>query len=133
MEKPREKKKYRIYYNPQDMRWAEFVHPDGSGVTKISLISLTSEHPISLEEIKAAKHKSVRYPTATPDLHLAHQEEKDILNLASKKNKKARKIREIRADSKTRITPDNSTDSEGFNSGIDYAHLPDYAVKRDGS
>jgi len=133
MEKPREKKEYRIYYNPQDMRWAEFVHPDGSGVTKISLISLTSEYPISLEEIKAAKQKSARYPAATPDLHLAHQQEKEILGAASKKNKKARKTREIRADNKARSTPADLTDSEGFSSSIDYTHLPDYAVKRDDS
>ncbi|ATX80693.1 putative transposase [Mariprofundus aestuarium] len=126
-EKPRERKKYRIYYDPLDMRRADFVHPDGSGVSKIALISLSSEGPISLVELKSAKIRSSRYPEATPDLHLAHQEEKTILQEAAKKNKKARKILEQRADSKSRAQADGSHKGNGFGSGIDYSRLPDWA------
>lgn len=129
MEKPREKKKYRIYYNPQDMRWAEFIHPDGSGVTKISLISLSSPLPISLEEINAAKKRSSRYPTATSDLHLAHKQEKEILAEAAKKNKKARKTLETRFDNLSRSDSNNSTKPEGIDSEIDYTNVPGYATK----
>jgi len=126
-EKPSKKETYRIYYDPVDMRWADFVHPDGSGTSKVSLISLVSEHPISLEEIKAAKQKSVRYPAATPDLHLAHQQEKEILEEASKKNKKARKSRETRADNKNRNVSNSLSEPEALNSSIDYTRVPDYA------
>ncbi len=126
-EKARERKKYRVYYDPLDMRRADFVHPDGSGVSKISLISLTSESPISLEELKAAKKKSARYPKATPDLHLSYQDEKAVLQEAAKKNKKARKMLEQRADSKSRAQADDLHEGEGFGSGIDYSRLPDWA------
>lgn len=131
-EKPREKKKYKVFYDPLDMRWAYFTHPDNSGVTKIPLLSITSEHSITLEEIKAAKKKSSRYPAANADLHLAHKLESAILEEASKKNKKARKLRERRADKKASFEPkDTEADQESLTSPIDYTKVPDYATKGD--
>jgi len=133
LEKLRKKEKYRVHYDPLDMRWAYFVHPDGSGMTKLSLINLTSAHPISLEEIKSAKKKSSRYPRATPDLHLAHQQETELLNEASKKNKKARKLLELRLDSRLRSGESDSNEVSSFDSSLDYEGLPDYVLKDDDS
>jgi len=131
MEKTNEGKKYKVYYDPLDMRWADFVHPDGSGITKLSIIGFSSEQPITLRELNAAKGKSVRYPTPTPDLHLAHQQEKEILENAAKKNKKARKELELRSDAKSRQRRGNKNKGEEFNSDIDYSYLPEWAKKDD--
>jgi len=130
-EKVNERKKYRVYFDPQDMRWADFVHPDGSGVTKLSIVGISSEQPLTLRELKAAKGKSVRYPTATPDLHLAHQQEKEILEKAAKKNKKARRELEQRSDAKLRQRRSNQGKADGFDSSIDYSYLPDWARNGD--
>jgi len=128
-EKVSERKKYKVYYDPMDMRWVEFVHPDGSGVTKLPIIGYSSEQPITLRELEAAKRKSVRYPAATPDLHLAHQQEKEILEKAARKNKKARKELELRSDARLRQGRVNQNEGDGFNSDIDYSYLPEWAKK----
>ena len=132
LEKPRERKKYKVFYDPLDMRWVYFVHPDNSGTTKIPLLGLSSENPITLEEIKAVKKKSSRYPTANADLHLAHKQESDVLEEASKKNKQARKLRERRADKKALFEPVSvSTKPRNSTSQIDYTRVPSYAIKSD--
>jgi len=128
-EKVNERKKYKVYYDPLDMRWVDFVHPDGSGVTKLPMIGFSSERPITLRELKAAKGKSVRYPAPTPDLHLAHKQEKEILEKAARKNKKARKELELRSDARLRQERVNRNEGGGFNSDIDYSYFPEWAKK----
>ena len=117
--------KYRIHYDARDVRWAYFVHPDGSGVTKLSSTTLKVAYPVSLKQLKDNKIKSRRFPAASPHIFLSHEKDREVINRArSKKSKKMLRNIAQQEDATKRIvgnmeesnTPDN----------IDYSSIPDW-------
>ena len=116
---------YRVHFNPADMRWVYFIHPDGNGYTKLPSTTIKSSDPVSLIEIKQAKKRGGRFSFASPALYESYQRNQQVIENARKMKKKARRYQAKKEDSLSRLEtkrPENIQDDN-----IDYSSIPDWA------
>lgn len=118
--------KYRVHFDTRDMRWAYFVNPDNSGVTKLSSTTLKSASPVTLKELQENKVGSQRFPEPYPNLYESHQRDLGVIAHAKQKNsKKELRANARQADAVNRVG--SSANEPALDDNIDYLSFPDWA------